>query len=163
MFLLEQVIESDDTLEATRILIVFQSKGGDERHDGSLPHFRFLHEGGELVSQYGIVVLIDREVGVVELHLADVDEAVGSVDDHVGLRTALFLLTVPWKHFCLYTLYAQCPLYLWYMAETEILEGKATPNVQFGRVLILLPITLVGRIPLELETKEKEWVCQLVL
>lgn len=49
------------------------------------------------------------------------------------------------------------------MTETEVFKGKTSPSIQFGRVLVLLPVTFVGRIPLELETEEKEWVCQLVL
>ena len=161
--LLEQVFEGDDTLEATGIFIVFQSEGRDERHDGGLSYFGFLHEGGKLVSQNGIISFIDNEIGVVEFHLTDVDESVGSIDDHVGLCPAFFLLTVPWQHFCLYTLDAQCPLDLWYMTETEVVKGKTSPSIQFGGVLVLLPVTFVGRIPLELETEEKEWVCQLVL
>ena len=56
-----------------------------------------------------------------------------------------------------------CPLDLWYMTETEVFKGKTSPSIQFGGVLVLLPVTFVGRIPLELETEEKEWVCQLVL
>lgn len=94
--LLEQVFEGDDTLEATGIFIVFQSEGRDERHDGGLSYFGSLHEGGKLVSQHGIISFIDNEIGVVEFHLTDVDEAVGSIDDHVGLCPAFFLLTVPW-------------------------------------------------------------------
>lgn len=64
--LLEQVFEGDDTLEATGIFIVFQSEGRDERHDGGLSYFGFLHEGGKLVSQHGIISFIDNEIGVVE-------------------------------------------------------------------------------------------------
>ena len=49
------------------------------------------------------------------------------------------------------------------MTETEVFKGKTSPSIQFGGVLVLLPVTFVGRIPLELETEEKECVCQLVL
>ena len=93
--LLEQVFEGDDTLEATGIFIVFQSEGRDERHDGGLSYFGFLHEGGKLVSQHGIISFIDNEIGVVEFHLTDVDGFIFPVYQQVYLSSLFCVAASP--------------------------------------------------------------------
>ena len=91
----EQVFHCDDALHSPGIFIEFQTISGHHcKVQGALASCLFL-KCAELVAKRLAIGGTDGEIILAELHLANVDDAVSPVYDHVNLRPILLPATLP--------------------------------------------------------------------
>lgn len=96
-------------------------------------------ESLELIAKLGVVGLRDGVVANCKFHLAEVNDAVGALNQHINLRIILLQSAAPRHDLRLHGLNAERLSNCRNMSEANFLEGKAAPR-SYGRTqLIVLP------------------------
>lgn len=69
-----------------RVIVVAHAVGGDERQEQGLAGFRHPSKGGAFVAKLRRVGFVDHELGVAELHFAEIHAGILTIDDEIDLR-----------------------------------------------------------------------------
>ena len=87
----KQIIHSDGFLDKAAVFVGGEAVGRDK--DGMDALFAPCQSlvGGDFVADAGIVGLVDEVLADAEFHFAQVDDAVGTANDEVDLRSGVFV------------------------------------------------------------------------
>ena len=110
------------------------------------PAFRFFSKRTQFMAQILIISSIDGEIILAEFHFTNIDDAVGSVNNHIYLRTIFLFSAFPGTHLCLHSTNTERLLDLWQMIIAKRFKGKTSPCCQLRCQQVVLPEMRIGRL-----------------